>query len=467
VQQIATTLRKINRWWKTGRVETVFLYKAVRSEFADIVNKLDEQRILSVIGPRRVGKSTLLFQTVDYLLKQGVKPEYILFFSGDEPGLFTGETNLGDVIDAYEADILQDNIYNLGERIYVFIDEIHFIKEWQLWLKSYYDKKWNIKFIVSGSSSTHLFQGSKESLMGRIENVRVLPLNHKQFVKFSSIYGNANDMQEFLDKLPSFSFFENPKEYAEEILKGKFDFDEYKIQMIKVLREYLLAGGYPEYFEGTSILLWQKKLAEDIIIRGLYRDIVSIYSIKNPELLEKLLYFVADNNGQPHSYATLADTLGVDFSTISNYINYLSNAFLISVQENYSTNVGKVIRKNKKLYVTDNGIRNALLRLNDFDAADEGQLVENSSVQLVRSYCEENLFKIHYWRENTREVDIIIDKKTDTLPIEVKYRNEITGKDLKGIKVFSETFGSKCSVVITKDLIKINDEIVFMPFWLI
>lgn len=467
MQQITTTLRKINRWWKTGRVEAVFLYKTVRSEFADIVNKLDAQRILSVIGPRRVGKTTLLFQAVDYLLKQGVKPEKILFFSGDEPGLFTGGTNLGDVIEAYEADILQDNLYNSTEKIYVFIDEIHFIKEWQLWLKSYYDRKWNIKFVVSGSSSTHLFQGSKESLMGRIENVRVLPLNHKQFVKFSSIYGNTNDTQEFLDKLPSFSFFENPKEYAKEIIKEKFDFDEYKIQMTKILREYLLVGGYPEYFEGTSILLWQKKLAEDIIIRGLYRDIVSIYSIKNPEMLEKLLYFVADNNGQPHAYATLADTLGVDFSTISNYITYLSNAFLISVQENYSTNIGKVIRKNKKLYVTDNGIRNALLRLSDFDAADEGQLVENSSVQLVRSYCEENLFNIHYWRENTREVDIIIDKKTDTLPIEVKYRNEITGKDLKSIKAFSETFGSKCSVVITKDLIKIDGEMVFMPFWLI
>lgn len=189
----------------------------------------------------------------------------------------------------------------------------------------------------------------------------------------------------------------NPKEYAEEIQKETFDYDENKIQLIKILREHLLVGGYPEYFEENNILLWQKKLTEDIISRGLYRDIVSIYSIKNPEILEKLLYFVAYNNSQPHAYATLAETLGVDFSTLSNYISYLSTAFLINVQENYSTNAGKVIRKNKKLYITDNGVRNALLRLDNFDAADEGQLIENNSVQIARAFSEEKLYKIHYW----------------------------------------------------------------------
>lgn len=467
MEKIAAFLKKTNRWWKTGKLEPAFLYRTVRNEFNHIVRALNSQRILAVIGPRRVGKSTLLFQTIDYLLKQGVKSDHILFFSGDEPAIFNGDTNPGDVINSYEAEILRENLIDVSEKVYVLIDEIHVIKDWQLWLKSFFDRKIKIKFIISGSSSTHLFQGSKESLMGRIEEIRVMPLTFKQFAGFYSVYKNTNSAQEFFEKMPQQSFFECPEEYAMELLKGKFDYDEFKIQMMKILKEYLLVGGYPEYFNESVVMLWQKRLIEDIITRGLYRDIVSIYSIKNPEILERLLYFIADNDGQAHSFSTLAQTLGVDFSTVSSYINYLSNAFLVNVQENYSTNIAKIIRKNKKLYITDNGIRNALLRLDDIAAEDEGQLVENSSVRTVRAFCEERLYNLNYWKDNNKEVDIIIDKKTDTLPIEVKYRNSISGKDMRGIKGFIEKFDSKNGVLITKDLLKVENNITFMPFWLI
>ena len=121
-------------------------------------------------------------------------------------------------------------------------------------------------------------------------------------------------------------------------------------------------GGYPEYFEIRDIAMWQRRLIDDIISRGIYKDILTIYNIKNPEILEKLLYYIADNNSQTFSYSGMTKNFGVDTVTIMNYIGYLKQAFLVNVLENYSTNMGKIIRSNKKLSILDNGIQNALLK---------------------------------------------------------------------------------------------------------
>jgi len=465
---ISSTLKKINRWWQSGEVSNVFLKEIVRNEYEGIISSLKRERILAIIGPRRVGKSTLLYQTIDYLIKNGVNPKSILFFSGDEPALFTDSTkHIGDVIEAYEIDILEKKLEELNNKIYIIIDEIHFLKDWQLWLKSFYDRKYKIKFIITGSSSTHLFQGSKESLLGRIESVHVLPLLFNEFVRFYAQYKNEASVLSLYNWLPDYSVFDKPIEYARYIIANVLKIEDSKIAVNKVLKEYLVVGGYPEYFMSENLLLWHRQLADDIISKGLFRDIISIYNVKNPEILEKLLYFVAANSGQPHSYTTIAETLGVDFSTISNYLSYLSNAFMVTIVDNYSRNAGKVIRKNKKLYVTDNGISNALLRNEELNEMLEGKLIEQSCTQLARSYAQENLSSIFYFRSGIKEIDIVVDKKTAILPIEVKYRNKVGISDAKYIIEFLKTFNTNEGMVITKDYLDIINNVVFIPFWLI
>lgn len=196
---IIETLTRINRWWVSGRVDENFLYPVVRLEFQKIIALLDQERILSIVGPRRSGKSVLLTGTIDYLLKQGVPRERILFFSGDDPTLFSGKVTIGDVLEKYANDVIHENLNELTNKIYVFIDEIHTLVDWQVWLKSYYDRRLSIKFIVSGSSATHLFQGSKESLLGRIESIHILPLSFRQFCHFWSVYKHEPRLMEFME----------------------------------------------------------------------------------------------------------------------------------------------------------------------------------------------------------------------------------------------------------------------------
>lgn len=464
-----TTLSRLNRWWQTGTTNKAFLYKTVRSEFDDIIAFLDMERILSIAGPRRVGKSTLIYQTIDHLIKNGTDPKRIMFFSGDDPALFDNECTIGDILEVYANEALHESLTELEDRIYVFIDEIHVIHDWQLWLKSYFDKKFSIKFIVSGSSSTHLFSGAKESLLGRIDSINIMPLTFLQFCSFWAVYKNDEKVTNFLNELPRGSIFENISRYYTALEKDKWKLEDYKPYVNRALKEYLLIGGYPEYFDVMSNALWQKRLVGDIIGQGLYRDIVSVYNIKSPERLEKLLYFIAANNGQDFSFKTISDTLGCDNETVSNYISFLSQAYLAIALENYSANVGKMIRKNKTLYVLDNGIGNALLHLDTIDSSREGHLIETLCVRDALSACRENYWKLYYWRDGSLEVDIVIDKNSELLPIEVKYRND--PQQVENMKGFINKFKKgqlaiQEGLFITKDCLSRLDNIYFVPFWL-
>ena len=353
-----------------------------------------------------------------------------------------------------------------ARQVYIFIDEIHFIKDWQLYLKSLYERRYNIKFIISGSSSTHLFKDSKESLMGRIEDIYILPLGLRQFARFYNSYKEDLNIDGLNELLPDKALFDNPEEYYTVLLQNKYKLGEFEGPMNKIIKAYLLAGGYPEYFEMNNILTWQRRLTDDIISRGLYRDIVSIYNIKNPEILERLMYYIAANSGGEHSYSSIAQTLGVDTVTISSYMNYLSQAFFICICDNYSLNVGKVIRKNKKIFIADSGIRNAMLRNDELSPEDEGFQVENCSVQAARNYSEPENHFVYFWRDKQKETDIVIDKKIELLPIDVKYRNTILDKDIKGLFYFMQKYETKWGIVITKSCLDKKDNVYYIPFWL-
>ena len=462
----AEVLGRRNDWWITGRSSIGSMYGLARDELKLITDRLQERRIQLIVGSRRVGKSTLMQQAISHLLKSGVKPKRILFFSCDDPTLFDGKVTIGDVLECYANEVLHETVAQSGERIYVFIDEIHMLQDWQLWLKTYYEPQYNIKFVASGSSASHLFDGSKESLLGRTDTLRLMPLDFHQFCRFWSVYRKDEKVAEFLESIPNIGLYVNPHGYYEALSKDAWKWGEYKPYANAALREFLLIGGYPEFFSDNNPQLWQKRLVDDIIGQGLYRDIVSIHRIKTPDKLEKLLFFIADNNGQDFSMKTIADTIGCDNETVSTYLTYLSQAYMTIVLSNFSTNAGKSIRKNKTLYVLDNGIANALLRLPEIDETRAGRIVESICARNALAACQDNLWSLHYWREKSAEVDFVIDRKTDVLPVEIKYRNDIKHP---GLAVFRQMFSDlniPASLVITKDRLDCEQDILFIPFWL-
>lgn len=458
-----------NIWWSGEEINSQFLLGRKRKEFDEIVNNLESKRILSIIGPRRVGKSTLIYQTINYLIKERkINPKRILFFSGDDPSLFFNENDkLSDVLEVYFNKILQESISKISSKVYIFIDEIHFIKNWQNFLKVYFDRKYNIKFIVTGSSSLHLFKDANESLLGRIENLYVLPLTFNQFLNFYRTYVLKEKDIDIL------KFDLNKPEESFKQLEDIYYNEELKINIQKILDKYILVGGYPEYFEETDIDIWQRRLADDIITRGIYKDILTIYSIKSPEVLEKLMYYIAENNSQTFSYSSMTKNFSIDTVTLISYVGYLKQAFLINVLENYSTNIGKVIRANKKLSILDNGIQNSLLKKKKISSNDAGHIVEAMVDFDIRLLCEKENYNEYYYRNaNKEEIDIILDRKIDIIPIEVKYTNQIENSDTVTIKKFinknkeNKLGKTQYGIIITKDILKREEDLYFIPYWM-
>jgi hypothetical protein len=462
----ATILGRRNEWWVTGKSSVDSVYSLARNELSTIIENIEARRVQIIIGPRRVGKSTLMQQTIGHLLKIGTEPRRILFFSCDDPTLFNGKASIGDVIEGYLNDILHEAVSGLSSKIYIFIDEIHMFADWQLWLKSYYEPHYNIKFVVSGSSASHLFDGAKESLMGRTDTMRLMPLGLTQFCRFWSVYRSDSKVAEFLDSIPGGSLYDNPVAYYNALTHQALRWDGLKPYVNAALQAFLLIGGYPEYFTDNNTALWQKRIVDDIIGQGLYRDIVSIYKIKAADKLEKLLFFIADNNGQDFNMKTIADTIGCDNETVSTYLTYLSQAYLTIVLSNYAPNIGKALRKNKTLYILDNGIANAMLRLPDLTDTQAGHIVESICARDALAVCENHIWALHYWREKGIEIDLVIDKKTEVLPIEVKYK--VNAKQ-SSLDEFRRTFPNAkipVSVVITKNLLDRTEDVLYIPFWL-
>lgn len=468
--RIKESIFENNGWWQTGHIDFKFLLEKKRKEFKDILEKIEEKRILSIIGPRRVGKSTLIYQTIHHLLEEKkVEPKRILFFSGDDPSLFFGENDrLSNVLEVYFDEILEENIAKLSSKVYIFIDEVHFIKNWQKFLKVYFDRKYNIKFIITGSSSLHLFKDSNESLLGRIENIYVLPLTFAQFLNFYRTYiSKTSDLS-----IPKFKLDEPETSFKN--LEIFYYNKDLKLDILKILKEYMLVGGYPEYFEICDIDIWQRRLVDDIISRGIYKDILTMYPIHNPEILEKLLYFIADNNSQTFSYTGMTKNFSIDTVTLMNYIGYLKQAFLVNVLENYSTNMGKIIRSNKKLSILDNGIQNALLKKKMLSDDAIGHIMEGIVGFDIRLLCEKENYAPYYYRNSLKEeIDIVLDRKIDVIPIEIKYTNQIDISDTKSIHKFIEKYKNNAigktnyGIVITKDVYKKENDLYFIPYWLL
>jgi len=441
-----------NHWWSTGKVKKGLARSFKRSLFDKLVERLDYPRILAILGPRRVGKTTLMYQLIQHLLsKNNVDPEHVLYISMDEIGV----EDLDELFDTYQRFVLMDEIGE--EEIYFFLDEIQFIDDWQLMLKKYFDQKFDINFVVSGSSSMDITRGTSDSLVGRIDEHILLPFSFNE-------YSHFNGKDTLPDDLTlSFNYDDLQSQYGS-LLK-------HKKRLNIILNQYLLEGGFPEVNQYEDLMLKYEYIWKDIFEKVVYKDIPSVYNIRDPKLLRGLLEIVAKETCQNVSYTNLSNDLDAKRETISKYLSYLESAYLIDLSTIYSKSKVKEQRANKKVYLTDIILKNALLRTTDLsDRSELGKSVETIVYNHLKYISRKNRdINISYWRERNKEVDIVFEDGEETIPIDVKYKNDISKKDLKGVIHFCKKFGIEKGAVINKDgLDKKNIDgidLIFIPLW--
>ena len=450
---LLNVLRAQNEWWISGKVPPALLKDLKRKEFNKAFELKDEERILGLIGPRRTGKTTILYQLIDTLLED-IDPKRVLFFSADDPALLPYNENLfEDIMKAYYEEILVES--RRGEKVYIFIDEIHFLDRWELWLKKYFDMKYNIKFIISSSSAMHISKKSQESLVGRIFEVLLLPLS---FGDYMTLSGNS-EVPTFYQNIN----FDNITTTSNlELLKYE---DDAKI----LLNKYILYGGFPEAINNDNILLWHEKLISDVLRKVLYRDIAQLYNVRIPSKLEELFVNIAANTSTTFSYSSLSRNLGISIEAVTNYISYLEASYLIGELKLYSKTAEKSQRANRKYFIMDCGLKNAVMHHTSIVGENIGHLVESIIQKHAFVYANARGMTVSYYREK-REVDIVLHSRDTVIPVEVKYQSTTSGTDHKNLIAFMEKFKVDKGVLVTRDLLathKINGkEIRMIPAWL-
>ena len=467
-----------NPWWVDHIVPDSLKLTYRRPVLKKLLEYFKLDRAILIKGPRRTGKTTLLYQIIDELItKKKIPAKNIIYLSCDDPELklltsspSDSRINLSDILDVYEQ-LRGKTIKELkpNEKIYLFLDEVHFWEGWQFEIKKYFDKKYPLKFILSGSSASLIKRGS-ESLMGRTIEELILPFSFCEFLSC-----------QLKDKRVDKIILNLQKNFApSNLLKGVTDLfsDSINVSPIDQLipyqnkiniffDEYLNRGGFPHLLEVENPILWQRLLREDVIEKVIYRDLVDLYEIKKPQVLEKFFLYLAGHSSDIVNITNIANSLCLSREYTLKYLNYLIESFLVFEIRKYSPSVEKQIRSNQKVHLIDSGL------ITVFGGGNKENRVEGQKVESLvgRCFLKDNVF---YWRER-EEVDFVLDlnvgERKPLLPVEVKYRNTILPRDLKGIIKFMEKYGVREGIVVSKDLLqkrKQDDKILWLiPAWLL
>ena len=434
-----------NLWWKTKSVSESKLGRLKRAEFSNLLEELEDNKVTCLLGPRRTGKTTMMYDLIDHLLKNGVSEKNIFFISFDNPKVrLELQHDFDNTIRDFSNTIVKEPIDRLSSKVYIFLDEIHKLDDWGNMLKYWQDLGLKIKFIVSGSSSLRILKGSGESLLGRINFHLVLPLNFSEFTGREV----SADFRDFDD-----------------VKKAHDSFILDKQELLITLDEYIIKGGYPEVFYIKDVERAYEVLKQYKTLT-ISRDILDLKDIKEPRILSDLTDLLSDVMSRRMNYSTFAQVLGVKVDTVKNYISYLEECFLVYTAYFYSKKQVTSTRKEKKLFFMDCGLRNSLL-MKEINELEKTKIVENLVFLHIFSLKKRELFpKIFYWLDRSRnEVDMVVTLKNEVVPIEVKYSNEIGKRDLKGLVRFCEEFDTK-GIVVTKDILKDDGNIMFIPAWL-
>ena len=434
-------IKKKNYWWTTREIDETDRGIERKEYTEEIMKNLKLERIICLAGIRRSGKTTLLFQLVNKLLKKGIKPDRIVYIKIDD--LLDKIEDIREIASIYKE---LTGVDPKDNKVFFLFDEIHFFKNWQFQLKSFIDAKYKSKFIISGSSKTLLYKDAAESLAGRIRFINVFPLTFKEFIIFNGFELTS----------PKKIDFEVIKKFYYKLLPDKES-------ILYLFRQYLDVGGFPEWFKVKNLKQWRRILVDDYLSLILFKDIVFVFKIKDPVLLEKLVSETALFSTNRFSYTKLSNRLDADRETIKLYLYYLVSSGLIFISEVYFKSKKARERIEKKIYFWEEGLRRALT----FDE-DEGKAVENIVVwhMIKKGLGEKVFFKPFYWK-NDCEVDFVLDEKKP-VPIEVKYREKTV--DTRGLLEFIKNFDTKHGIVVTKDLLdqKVIEgkKILFIPAWI-
>jgi uncharacterized protein len=391
---------------------------------------IDSTKIITLIGPRRSGKTYLLYQIMK---KINTKIENIIYINFEDDRLNIKKENLDDIINAY-FELYQKKDTS---KLYFFLDEIQNVQGWEQFIRRIYDTITK-NIYITGSSSKLLSKEIATSLRGRSIPYEIYPLSFKEFLNFKEI--NTTQIYSTIDKAQ---------------IKQEFN-------------KYMTIGGFPEtiFFDETLRLKTHQTYAELI----LYKDIIERYKLIE---ISKLKYFLKKSTSNISKEFSINKTynefksqnITISKDTLYEFPKYFEDSYFIFYLNKYSESLIKQEFSSKKIYLIDTGLANSI----SFKTSeDKGRLLENIVfIELKRK--NQNI----YYHKNKHECDFIIEEKqqiTQAIQVTKSLENQKTKKrEIEGLIEAMETYNLKEGIILTEDeeteLELNNKKIKIIPIW--
>lgn len=360
-KQIQGRLKIDNPWWTEGKIPSYYQMMTPRlylDIFYPLVKDVSIQRALILMGPRRVGKTVMLYHSIQRLIDEGVSPQNIIYVSVETP---------------IYNNILLEQLFSLAkqilgkedskEKFYVFFDEIQYLKDWEVNLKSLVDTYHDVKFVASGSAAAALKKSSNESGAGRFTDFNLPPLLFFEYIHL--------------------------RKYDHLMRQSKVNWDGIESDIYSTIDinrlndlflEYINYGGYPEVaFSSRMQEDPGQFVRHDIVDKVLLRDLPSLYGISDVQELNSLFTMIAYHSGMEFSYESMAKESGVKKDIIRKYIQYLESAFLIKIVTRTDDTAKRFQRQTTfKIYLTNPSLRCALFEPVKIIDGNIGDMIETA-----------------------------------------------------------------------------------------
>ncbi len=360
----AEIIQALSRWnrWGEARLDS----GRPREIMTRLGSFLDTPEVVALIGPRRSGKTTVLFQAMDALEAAGAAREAMLHVNLEEPGFGAHlEANLLErIYETWRAEVFPEG------RAWLFLDEIQRVPGWERWVRARNETE-NVKIFVSGSSSELMSAELATLLTGRHMTLRVLPLSFREVLSFRGVAPPTGS-----------PLADDPPRIRNAVV------------------DYLRWGGFPEVVL-TSDNERKQDLLQQYFDDILFKDVALRHRIRDLPLLRNLATYLLGQTAGLVSFQRLANVFEISKAAARAYCGYLEQAFLVSFVTFYSLKTAERLRRPSKVHAIDTGLRNAV----SLSAApDRGRLMETAVHNQLTRERHDGLF---YW-QGEGEIDLVV-----------------------------------------------------------
>jgi predicted AAA+ superfamily ATPase len=435
--ELIAILAQFNPWWRGEAITDLPPWqRAAFHELFEWVSTPPAPRAVLLSGARQIGKTTLMLQAVDTLLKQGVPAANIVYATFDHPLLKLA--GIDAVLEAW-----REREPRVDGNEYLFLDEAQFIRDWGTWVKHQVDFAKYRRIAFTGSAMP-LIAADQESGVGRWHTIRLTTLSFYEYLQIKKL------------SLPELPKLKSLRELFDWAPPDFYRATESAAPYVGHFHEYLVRGGFPQTAQVESITQAQRLLREDIIDKVLKRDMTALFGVRRVLDLEHTFLYLCMHDGGLLDMSDLCANLEVKRPTAQNFIELLQTAHLIYRLPPYG--YGKdVLRARFKIYLADAAIAPAVMLKGKAileDPAALGVATETAVFKhLFARYYSQNV-RFTYWRgKKDREVDLLAEVGGQLIPFEVKYRAQHTGlRDLKGLLELCQQKSIGRGYVVTKSL---------------